>query len=103
MGALLGWCIPDLGPNRAAAAGVWPRWSHWRHKDTDSVVAVSLFTLNAIMTIAAVRGPPPATGDCAGNCPFDFVSVRACVGEATASVLALLTVLLPMLHSRFTQ
>ncbi|AFE11657.1 putative integral membrane protein [Mycobacterium tuberculosis RGTB423] len=46
-----------------------------------ALLLLACLPLNAIMTDRGqIRGPPPATGDCAGICPFDFVSVRACVG-----------------------
>lgn len=72
----------NLGPSRAAAAGFAGRDGRTGEaQDTDSVVAVGLFTAQRDHDDRGqIRGPPPATGDCAGICPFDFVSVRACVG-----------------------
>lgn len=66
-----------------------------------ALLLLACLPLNAIMTIAAksvAHRPRPATALVSAH-STSFPSGHAL--EATASVLALLTVLLPMLHSRF--
>lgn len=68
-----------------------------------ALLLLACLPLNAIMTIAAksvAHRPRPATALVSAH-STSFPSGHAL--EATASVLALLTVLLPMLHSRFTR
>ncbi len=55
--------IVSLIPEPQSCCSRWPRWSHWRAQDTDSVVAVGCLPLNAIMTSrpSVAHRPRPAT------------------------------------------